>query len=66
MTLPHFHAKLSDTQFGLPDPVVTKQGIGETGLDYQIIGTTVQTLILHLDPGQTVYTERGTVQGNAI
>lgn len=57
----HFETKLSDNQFGLPDPVVTKQGTGVTGLEYQILGTTVQSLILRLTPGQTVYTESGNI-----
>lgn len=59
MTIPYFDAKLSDNQFGLPDPVVTKQGQGATGLEYQIVGTTVQSLILRLSSGQIVYTESG-------
>ena len=59
MTIPYFDVKLSDNQFGLPDPVVTKQGQGATGLEYQIVGTTVQSLILRLSSGQTVYTESG-------
>lgn len=46
MSILHFDATLSDNQFGLPDPVVTKQGTGATGLEYQIVGTTVQTLCL--------------------
>ena len=61
MSILHFDATLSDNQFGLPDPVVTKRGTGATGLDYQIVGTTVQTLILRLSPGQAVYTESGKI-----
>lgn len=61
MSILHFDATLSDNQFGLPDPVVTKQGTGATGLEYQIVGTTVQTLILRLSPNQAVYTESGKI-----
>jgi len=43
----------------LPDPVVTARGRGVTGMEYQIIGTTMQAVILELDPGETVYSESG-------
>ncbi len=43
----------------LPDPVVTDQGQGISGLSYQIIGTTLQAVILQLEPGQEIFSERG-------
>jgi uncharacterized protein (TIGR00266 family) len=43
----------------LPDPVVTQTGKGVTGMEYKIIGTTLQAVILELDPGETVYSESG-------
>ncbi|HMO57999.1 MAG TPA: TIGR00266 family protein [Roseiflexaceae bacterium] len=43
----------------LPDPTVTARGRGTTGMEYQIIGTTMQAVILELDPGETVYSEGG-------
>jgi uncharacterized protein (TIGR00266 family) len=43
----------------LPDPNVTAQGRGITGMEYKIIGTTLQAVILELDPGETVYSESG-------
>ncbi len=43
----------------LPDPTVTARGRGVTGMEYQIIGTTMQAVILELDPGETVYSESG-------
>lgn len=55
----------SDTPFSpsgrldLPDPTVTARGRGMTGMEYQIIGTTLQAVILELDPGETVYSEGG-------
>jgi uncharacterized protein (TIGR00266 family) len=43
----------------LPDPNVALQGRGTTGMEYKIIGTTMQAVILELDPGETVYSEGG-------
>ncbi len=43
----------------LPDPAVTASGRGVTGMEYKIIGTTLQAVILELDPGETVYSESG-------
>ncbi len=43
----------------LPDPAVTVRGRGVTGMEYQIIGTTMQAVILELDPGETIYSESG-------
>lgn len=50
-------------QFGervdLPPPAVSARGRGTTGMEYQIIGTTMQAVIMELDPGETVYSESG-------
>jgi len=43
----------------LPDAPVAGQGRGVTGMEYKIIGTTMQAAILELDPGETVYSESG-------
>lgn len=43
----------------LPDAVVTAQGQGMTGMEYKIIGTTLQAVIMELDPGETVFSESG-------
>jgi uncharacterized protein (TIGR00266 family) len=43
----------------LPEPVVAQTGEGHTGIDYQIMGTTLQAVIIQLEPGQTVYSESG-------
>lgn len=43
----------------LPDPKVTAQGQGLSGLTYQIIGTTLQAVVLQIQPGQEVFSERG-------
>lgn len=43
----------------LPDAPVSASGRGMTGMEYKIIGTTLQAVILELDPGETVYSESG-------
>ncbi len=43
----------------LPDPTVTASGRGITGMEYKIIGTTLQAVLMELDPGETVYSESG-------
>lgn len=43
----------------LPDPSVSARGKGTTGMEYTIVGTTMQAVILELDPGETVYSEGG-------
>jgi uncharacterized protein (TIGR00266 family) len=55
MTDPNFHTERLD----LPDPTVTSRGRGTTGMEYQIVGTVMQAVIMELDPGETVYSESG-------
>lgn len=43
----------------LPDAVVALSGRGATGMEYKIIGTTLQAVILELDPGETIFSESG-------
>ena len=43
----------------LPDPRVVQTGEGRSGVDYQIVGTTLQAVILQVEPGQTIYSETG-------
>lgn len=43
----------------LPDPIVSARGQGTTGMEYTIVGSTLQAAILELDPGETVYSESG-------
>lgn len=43
----------------LPDPKVVASGEGKTGMDYQIVGTTMQAVIIQLEPGQTIFSETG-------
>ncbi len=49
----------SGQRLDLPDPKVVASGEGKTGMDYQIVGTTMQAVILQLEPGQTVFSETG-------
>lgn len=43
----------------LPDPKVVATGEGATGMEYKIIGTTMQAVIIEIEPGQTLYSETG-------
>src|SRR5437764_13757769 len=43
----------------LPEPNVSMRGHGTTGMEFQVIGTTLQAVILELDPGEMVYSESG-------
>ena len=50
---------ISGGRLDLPDATVTASGRGVTGMEYKIIGSTLQAVILELDPGETVYSESG-------
>jgi uncharacterized protein (TIGR00266 family) len=43
----------------LPDAPIAITGKGATGMEYKIIGSTLQAVIMELDPGETVYSESG-------
>lgn len=47
------------TRLDIPAPTVSATGKGATGMEYKIIGTTLQAVIMELDPGETVYSESG-------
>ncbi len=49
----------SGQRLDLPDPQVIASGEGKTGMDYQIVGTTMQAVIIQLEPGQTIFSETG-------
>lgn len=59
MTESYTYGNQPGQRLDLPDPTVTARGRGTTGMEYQIIGTTLQAVILELDPGETVYSESG-------
>jgi uncharacterized protein (TIGR00266 family) len=43
----------------IPDPVVAISGTTMGGASYKVLGTIMQTVVVHLRAGQTVYTETG-------
>ena len=47
------------SRIDLPDPAITYTGQGQSGIKYQLIGTTLQAVTVELNPGQTVYSESG-------
>lgn len=59
MTQPNPYTNVPGQRLDLPDPNVTAAGKGVTGMEYKIIGSTLQAVILELDPGETVYSESG-------
>ncbi len=59
----------SGQRLDLPDPKVIASGEGKTGMDYQIVGTTMQAAIIQLEPWQTIFSETGgmaLMSGNVI
>jgi len=59
MSDPSTYTNQPGQRLDLPNPSVTMRGKGTTGMEYQLIGTTMQAVILELDPGETVYSESG-------
>jgi uncharacterized protein (TIGR00266 family) len=47
------------SRIDLPDPAISYQGQGQSGLKYQLIGTTLPAVTVELEPGQEVYSESG-------
>ncbi len=43
----------------LPDPSVSLQGRGESGIRYKIIGTVLQAAVIEMDPGHMIFSESG-------
>jgi uncharacterized protein (TIGR00266 family) len=54
-----FTGNLPGQRIDLPEAPVAATGKGVTGMEYKIIGTTLQAVILELDPGETVFSESG-------
>ncbi len=54
MTQPNPYTNVPGQRLDLPDATVTATGKGVTGMEYKIIGSTLQAVILELDPGETV------------
>ena len=53
------YASQPGQRIDMPEPPVAQTGEGHTGVDYQIVGTTLQAVIIQLEPGQTIYSESG-------
>jgi len=47
------------TRIDLPEGAVSDSGASDAGMRYQIIGTTLQAVVLELQPGQAIYSEAG-------
>lgn len=54
-----YEPNLPGQRIDLPDASVTLTGRGVTGMEYKIIGSTLQVAILELDPGETIVSESG-------
>jgi uncharacterized protein (TIGR00266 family) len=52
-------SQFPNKRLDLPEAIVSAQGRGVTGMEYKIIGSTLQAVILELDPGEMVYSESG-------
>ncbi len=50
---------MTGERIDLPDPQVVATGTGQNGLQYQIIGTTLQAIVFQLPAGQQIFSERG-------
>nr|BAL58060.1 hypothetical conserved protein [uncultured Chloroflexota bacterium] len=50
---------MNATPLNPPDLEIAQSGRGVTGMEYKIIGSILQAVILELDPGETVYSESG-------
>lgn len=59
MSNPAEYTNQPGQRLDLPEPNVVMRGKGTTGMEYQIIGTTLQAVILELDPGEMIYSESG-------
>ncbi len=53
------YAQREGQRLDLPEPKVMHAGEGRSGVDYQIVGTTLQAVILQVEPGQAIYSETG-------
>ncbi len=50
---------IAGQRLDVPDPAVALSGATMGGAPYQVLGTIMQSLVIHLRAGQTVYTETG-------
>jgi uncharacterized protein (TIGR00266 family) len=50
---------MTNERIDLPDPVVSTRGKGAGGVEYTIVGTTMQAVILEMDPGEVITSQSG-------
>ena len=50
---------MTNQRFDVPDPVVAATGKGTGGMDYKIVGSTMQAVICEIDPGENIVSQSG-------
>jgi len=50
---------MTNQRFDVPDPVVATTGTGSGGMEYKIVGSTMQAVICEIDPGETIVSQSG-------
>jgi uncharacterized protein (TIGR00266 family) len=50
---------MTNQRFDIPDPVVATTGTGSGGMEYKIVGSTMQAVICEIDPGETIVSQSG-------
>jgi len=50
---------MTQERIDTPDPVISSRGKGTNGMEYTIVGTTMQAVILEIDPGESVISQSG-------
>jgi uncharacterized protein (TIGR00266 family) len=59
MSTDYEYAQEPGERIDMPDPVVSDRGQGQSGIQYEIIGTSLQAVVIELGEGQEIYSERG-------
>lgn len=59
MSIDEYYDQNPGERIDLPDPTVVDRGRGSSGLEYQIVGTTLQAVVIQLGEGQQIFSERG-------
>jgi uncharacterized protein (TIGR00266 family) len=50
---------MTNQRFDIPDPIVATTGTGSGGMEYKIVGSTMQAVICEIDPGETIVSQSG-------
>ena len=51
-------------QFDVPDPIVATTGKGTGGMEYKIVGSTMQAVICEIDAGESIVSQSGGMAWN--